>query len=127
MANTNNIRVSDFINDKDLMEFLKKEDFWVFEKSDKDFRNIVFGQEIPIYLCARKGEYRQYNLQVPTALWLDMFFESFSFKTSGDKARVLFAIIHNLLYEHTLPEEFKKPLEGLFVRPYQGYGLMAKS
>ena len=117
-----NIRVNDFItSNKDLIKFLKKEDYWCFEMAEKKFHTILFEQEIPIYLCARKGGYRQYNLQVPTALWLDMFFAS-----SGEEARIMFAIIHNLLYENTIPDELRKPLEGLFVRPYQGYGLMAK-
>ena len=116
----NNIRVNDLINDKKLVEFLRKEEYFIFEKSEEDFHRIMFEQELPVFLCARKGGYKDYGLPVPTALWMDMFLES-----SGEESRILFAVLHNLIYERSLPEEFKKPLENLFLQPYQGYGLYA--
>ena len=111
--------INDIFNET-LLDFIEEEDYWVFEMDEKKFHSIVFEQEIPIYLCARKGGYKQYNLPVPTGIWLDVFFSS-----SLEVKKILFGIIHNLLYEHTIPEEFRKPLEDLFVRPYQGYGHMA--
>lgn len=111
--------INDIFNET-LLEIIEEKDYWVFEMDEKKFHSIVFEQEIPIYLCTRKGGYKQYNLPVPTGIWLDVFFSS-----SLEVKRILFAIIHNLLYEHTLPDELSKLLEDLFVRPYQGYGHMA--
>lgn len=116
----NNIRVNDLINDKKLVEFLRKEDFWVFEKSENEFHKMMYDQELPVYLCARKGGYKDYGLPVPTTLWMDMFLES-----SGEQSRVLFALLHNIIYERSLPKEYRNTLENLFVQPYQGYGLYA--
>lgn len=111
--------INDIFNES-LIDFIEKEDYWVFEMPDEKFNTIVFEQEIPIYLHARKGGYRQYNLPVPTGIWLDAFISS-----SLEVKRILFAIIHNLMYEHTIPDEYMEPLKDLFVRPYQGYGHMA--
>ena len=109
----------DDIFDETLLEIIEEKDYWVFEMDEKKFHSIVF-EQIPMYLCARKGGYKQYNLPVPTGIWLDVFFSS-----SLEVKRILFAIIHNLMYEHTIPDEYMEPLKDLFVRPYQGYGHMA--
>lgn len=116
----NNIRVNDLINDKKLVEFLRKEEYFIFEKSEEDFHRIMFEQELPVFLCARKGGYKDYGLPVPTTLWMNMFLES-----SGEESRILFSLLHNIIYERSLPKEYRKPLENLFVQPYQGYGLYA--
>ena len=120
MAAKLNIRLSDLLKDKKLLKVIKKDEDFIFGKSEENFRLMMFEQEIPVFLCARKGGYKSYGLPVPTALWMDMFLES-----SGEESRILFAVLHNLIYERSLPEEFKKPLENLFLQPYQGYGLYA--
>ena len=120
MAAKLNIRLNDLLKDKKLLNVIKKDEDFIFGKSEENFRLMMFEQEIPGFLCARKGGYKSYDLPVPTALWMDMFLES-----SGEESRILFAVLHNLIYERSLPEEFKKPLENLFLQPYQGYGLYA--
>ena len=120
MAKKLNIRLNDLIKEKKLIEVLKKDEDFIFGKSEENFHLMMFEQEIPVFLCARRGGYKDYGLPVPTTLWMDMFFES-----SQEDQRILFALLHNLIYERSLPEEYRKPLENLFVQPYQGYGLYA--
>lgn len=119
MAN-NNIRINDLLKDKKLVNVLKEDEFFIFEMAEEEFHHTLYGQELPVFLCARKGGYKDYGLPVPTTLWMDMFLSS-----SGEMSRILFAVLHNLVYERSLPEEFKKPLERLFIQPYQGFGLYA--
>lgn len=119
MAN-NNIRLSDLLKDKKLLKILKEDEYFIFEKSEKEFHQMMYNQEIPVYLCARKGGYKDYSLPVPSTLWMDMFLES-----SGEESRILFAVLHNIIYERSIPIEYREPLERLFTQPYQGYGLYA--
>ena len=119
MAN-NNIRLSDILKDENLLKVLKEDEYFIFEMAEKEFHNVMYNQELPVFLCARKGGYKDYGLPVPTTLWMDMFLES-----SGEQSRILFALLHNIIYERSLPKEYKNALENLFVQPYQGYGLYA--
>ena len=120
MAN-NNIRLNDLLKDEILLKVIKEDEYFIFEMAEKEFHKVMYSQELPVYICARKGGYKDYGLPVPTALWMDMFLEA----TSVEEAKVLAAVLHNLVYERSLPSEYKKPLEKLFIKPYQGYGLYA--
>ena len=116
----NNIRINDLLKDKKLVDVLKEDEYFIFEMAEKDFHHVMFSQELPVYLCARKGGYKDYGLPVPTALWMDMFLEA-----SVEDARILAAVLHNLVYERSISIEYREPLERLFIQPYQGYGLYA--
>ena len=124
MAN-NNINLNDIMGtlSTDLMNLLKKEEKWVFDMNDEEFRHMVEDCELPVYEAARRGLYEHYQ-EVPTRNWM----MAFRHVRGTIEGRVLFAMLHNAIWRqsrnHLLKPEYQKEVSPFkfVVRPYQGFG-----
>lgn len=107
------------------MAILEKEEAWVFDMTEEQFRHMTEDCELPVYRAARAGLYKAYQ-EVPTGEWMRAFNRS-----KGRDSRILFAMLHNAIWRQAknrfYKPEYQKPVSPFkyLVHPYQGFGHLA--